>query len=190
MSPRAIVLLVTLALPLVPACGGASEAPVAPGPAGATAIAIPESMRVEHAAIHEALVAAGRTPGQVGAAARDLAQVLHPHFVREEQVALPPLGLLAPLARGEPAAGMCGVLRMTDALRAELPTMLEQHRAIAAAGGRLAETARAALDAPAAEFAARLKLHAQNEEEVLYPAAILVGDLVRARVESEGGRCP
>ena len=66
-----------------------------------TLIRIPESIRVEHEAIHEALVRATKAPGSVGAAARELAAVLHPHFVREEQIALPPLGLLAPLARGE-----------------------------------------------------------------------------------------
>ena len=32
-----------------------------------------------------------------------------------------------------------------------------------------------------AELAAALALHAKSEEEIFYPAAVLVGDLVRAR---------
>jgi hypothetical protein len=70
-------------------------------PTATQAIAVPESMRAEHGEIHAALERATRASGRVGKAARALAKVLHPHFVREEQIALPPLGLLAPLARGD-----------------------------------------------------------------------------------------
>ena len=65
-------------------------------------IPIPQSVQAEHAAIHSTLVEATQAPGRVGTAAKELAEVLHPHFVREEQIALPPLGLLAPLATGDP----------------------------------------------------------------------------------------
>ena len=61
---------------------------------------IPQSIRLEHGAIHSVLVEATKATGAVGAAARALAHVLHPHFVREEEIALPPLGLLGPLSRG------------------------------------------------------------------------------------------
>ena len=144
-------------------------------------IQIPESLRVEPAEIHAELVRATTAPGRVGEAARELARILHPHFVREEQIALPPLGLLAPLAWGEVTPGMREVLPMTDALRAELPRMLEEHAAIRAATIRLAEAARAEGDVAVERLAGKLRLHAQGEEELFYPAAVLVGDLVRAR---------
>lgn len=145
-------------------------------------IRIPESMRAEHGSIHAALVRATELPGPVGIAARELAAILHPHFVREEEIALPPLGLLAPLARGEVTPDMRNVLPMTDALRAELPRMLEEHVAIRAATMRLAAVARAENNAAVMELAESLRLHAQSEEELFYPAAVLVGDLVRARL--------
>jgi hypothetical protein len=148
----------------------------------ATLIRIPESMRVEHGEIHESLVRATKVPGRVGEAARELASVLHPHFVREEQIALPPLGLLAPLARGEVTPEMREVLPMTDSLRAELPRMLEEHEAIRVATIRLGEVARAEGNAEVARLAEQLALHAQSEEDLFYPAAVLVGDLVRARI--------
>jgi hypothetical protein len=141
-------------------------------------------MRVEHAEIHDELVRATRLPGRIGDAARALATILHPHFVREEEIALPPLGLLAPLARGELTAEMRDVLPMTDALRAELPHMLEEHEAIRAATARLAEVARVERDEHVAELARKLALHAQSEEELFYPAAVLVGALVRARMHA------
>ena len=147
-----------------------------------TGIRIPESMQAEHGESHEALVRATREAGPIGAAARELANVLHPHFVREEQIALPPLGLLAPLARGEIAPEMREVLAMTDALRAELPRMLEEHEAIRAATVRLGEVARAEGNVAVQRLAEQLNLHALSEEELFYPAALLVGDVVRERI--------
>ena len=144
-------------------------------------IEIPESMRVEHGEIHAALERATQAPGRVGEAARALAKVLHPHFQREEEIALPPLGLLAPLARGELTPAMMEVLPMTDSLRAELPRMLEEHAAIRAATVKLGEVAHAERNTAVERLAEQLALHAKSEEELFYPAAVLVGDVVRAR---------
>jgi hypothetical protein len=143
---------------------------------------IPESMRAEHQSIHARLVRATEAPGEVGEAARRLAAVLHPHFLREEQIALPPLGLLEPLARGEFADSMLAVLPLTDSLRVELPRMLEEHVAIAAAARGLEEIARSAGNDEVESLAKALQLHARAEEEVSYPAAILVGAIVRSRM--------
>ena len=148
---------------------------------------IPKAIRAEHEEIHSALVAATKEPGPVGAAARELAEVLHPHFVREEEIALPPLGLLEPLAKGEtvPAETAKQVLEMTDALRAELPKMLEEHKRIREAVEKMASVARQNHAAKAERLAEALAAHAGNEEEVLYPAAILVGDVLRARQKAK-----
>jgi hemerythrin HHE cation binding domain-containing protein len=141
---------------------------------------IPEAIRAEHAEIHEQLVAATKVQGKVGEAARKLAAVLDPHFQREEEIALPPLALLAPLSRGEFRAEMHDVLPMTGALRAELPRMLEEHKAIEAATTRMGEVAKAEGNAAVERLAETLKLHAQSEEQIFYPAALLVGDMVRS----------
>jgi iron-sulfur cluster repair protein YtfE (RIC family) len=145
-------------------------------------IPIPGSVEAEHQAIHSALEQATRAPGRVGTAARALADVLHPHFLREEQIALPPLALLAPLAAGERPPEMAAALALADSLRRELPGMLEEHTRIRAAVEALRAAARAERDAPAEQLADQLALHAQTEEEVLYPAVILVGDVIRARL--------
>ena len=170
-----------------PSIGSAQEAGHVPGDTShAAPLAIPAAMKAEHDAIHQQLVRATKAPGRTGEAARALAEVLHPHFVREEQIALPPLGLLAPLARGEFTAGMTAVLPMTDSLRAELPRMLEEHRAIHAATQRLGEVARSESNADAAALADALALHAASEEQLFYPAALLVGDIVRSRAANHG----
>jgi hypothetical protein len=179
--------LATIALPafgltLAPSASAQSHG-YAHDTTNAAPIRIPESIRAEHEEIHAALLRATKAAGEVGAAARALAAVLHPHFVREEQIALRPLGLLAPLARGKATPEMRSVLPMTDSLRAELPRMLEEHKEIANATRHVLEVARAAGDSAVVRLASQLMLHAQSEEEVFYPAAILVGDVVRARAQ-------
>jgi hypothetical protein len=146
---------------------------------------IPAPLRAEHAELHERLVAATGVPGAVGEAAREVARLLHPHFVREEEFALPPLALLAPLARGEARTEMAEVLPMTRHLRAELPQMLAEHRTIVAALEKLRSAASGAGLPQHARFADALIQHAETEEQVLYPAAILVGEAVARALERE-----
>jgi hypothetical protein len=146
-------------------------------------IQIPRSIKAEHEEIHSTLIAATKEAGRVGMSAKELANVLHPHFVREEQIALPPLGLLAPLLAGGPLPEklVAEALSMTDSLRAELPKMLEEHKTIRAAVEKFRLAARAEHATKYEHLAEQLALHAQTEEEVLYPAAALVGEILRAR---------
>lgn len=145
---------------------------------------IPSSLKAEHAEIHGMLEAATKLPGKTGEAARALAEVLHPHFEREEQIALPPLGLLQRLVNERYTADMAKVLPLSDSLRAELPRMLEEHKKIAAATRHLGDVAKQEGQTGAARLADQLMGHAQNEEQVTYPAAILVGEVVRARASA------
>ena len=137
--------------------------------------AIPHSLKMEHHELHEELARATREPGPVGEAARAVAKVLHPHFVKEEEFAMPPLGALAAAARGEKVLDAAEVIAQSRRVAEELPQMLAEHRDIVRALERLEQAARAAGRPEHARFAEKLKLHAQTEEEVLYPAAILVG---------------
>ena len=143
---------------------------------------IPDSLKGEHEELHAELVEATRLGGKIGEAAREVATLLHPHFVREEANALPPLGLLRALAAGSVTPEMRRVLTMTDTLKTELPQMLGEHQAVASALHRLVLAAQGENKPEVTRFAEKLKLHAQTEEEVLYPAAILVGEYVRARL--------
>lgn len=145
------------------------------------AATIPQPLRLEHEELHEELVKATQEAGPVGEAAKAVAKVLHPHFVKEEEYALPPLGLLAPLAEGRITPEMKNAVPMSDKLKADLPEMLQEHRHIVAALETLAETAGKGDKPEYVRFAEKLKLHAQTEEQVLYPAAILVGEYLKLK---------
>ncbi len=140
---------------------------------------IPPSLKSEHEELHAELVKAIQAGGGIGKAAQSVAEVLHPHFVKEEEYALPPLGLLRLLAEGKVLPEMKNVFSMTDRLKRELPQMLEEHKAIVAKLQDLVEAAEKEGRMEFAHFAEKLTLHAKTEEEVLYPASILVGDCLK-----------
>ena len=130
---------------------------------------IPQPLKAEHDELHAELARATELEGKVGEAAREVARVLHAHFEKEEEYALPPLGLLPALARGEIRPEMADALEMTDRLKAELPEMLGEHAAIVEALGHLGVVARAENQPQYVRFAEKLILHARTEEEVSYP---------------------
>jgi hypothetical protein len=144
---------------------------------------IPQSLKTEHEELHAELAKAARESGKVGDAAKVVASLLHPHFVKEEEYAMPPLGLLPLLAEGKVTPEMVAVLAMTDRLKAEHQQMLREHKAIVAALEKLVAAAKAENKLEHANFAEKLMLHAQNEEEVLYPAAILVGEHLKLKLK-------
>lgn len=108
--------------------------------------------------------------------------MLHNHFVKEEEYALPPLGLLVSLSQGKFEAEMAEVLKMTDKLEAELPTMLAEHQEIVAALEKLINAARAENKPDVVHFAEKLMLHAQAEEQVSYPTALMIGRYVKSKL--------
>jgi hypothetical protein len=145
---------------------------------------IPRPLKLEHEELHAELVKATQSGGRVGDAAKAVAKVLHEHFVKEEEFALPPLGLLSALARDQVGEDARTVLSMTDRLKSELPRMLEEHKAVVAALKTLIAAAEAEKKPEHARFAQKLMLHAQTEEEVLYPAAILLGEYLKLKLKS------
>ncbi|HEY9246967.1 MAG TPA: hemerythrin domain-containing protein [Candidatus Methanoperedens sp.] len=145
---------------------------------------IPRPLKLEHKELHGELVQAIRTPGQIGKAAQRVAKILHPHFLKEEEYALPPIGLLKILTKSKVSKDMKEVLVMTDKLKKDLPNMLREHKSVVAALKKLVAAAKKEKRHDIVHFAAKLMLHAKTEEEVLYPAAILIGEYVKTRLGS------
>jgi hypothetical protein len=142
---------------------------------------IPYPLKAEHEELHNLLRQATQLPDNTGNSAKIVAKLLHPHFVKEEEYALPPLGLLQLLASGKFSEEMKQVLSMTDKLKKELPEMLAEHQQIVEALKDLKKSAMSENHSEVAAFADKLILHAQAEEEVSYPTAILIGDYIKLR---------
>ena len=148
---------------------------------------IPNVMRIEHDELHADLVRLTKAGGRTGDAAKAVAKVLHPHFVKENEYALPPLGLLVPLAQGRFDPGMADVLLLTDRLASDMPNMLAEHEQIVDAVKVLEQAAAGENNPDGLAFAHMLATHAKMEEEVTYPTALLIGQYVRSRMAKGGG---
>src|SRR5512147_1926209 len=136
---------------------------------------VPVSLKSAHESLHAGLKRAMREPGRSGEAARRLMQILDGHMMREEKFALRPLGLLKALARGETPAELADAAQLVQDFKTELPQMIEEHRQIAELLRLLAREAETEGKHEYVELAEDLIQHAHLEEDVLYPAAMLVG---------------
>jgi len=140
---------------------------------------IPEAMELEHEELHEELRKATRMPGNVGKAAKRVAQVLHPHFERENELALPVIGVARELAEEKTSADFPKALELFEKFKPEYEKMLQEHVEIVKALDELEKVARKAKKAAVVDFARKLKLHAKTEEDLTYPAVLMVGKLLK-----------
>jgi hemerythrin-like domain-containing protein len=157
---------------------------------------IPESLELEHEELHEQLYKGIKEGGKVGEAAKAVAHVLHPHFEKEEEYALPPLGLLSSLLLEEQEQRKGrkskitqemknNVISMADRLKTDLSHMVEEHNEIVASLNNLIEIAKIENKKELVQFAEKLKLHAKTEEQVLYPTAILIGEYLKLKFNEQ-----
>lgn len=142
----------------------------------------PESIESEHTELHHQLEMATNLPGQTGVYAKEVARLLHPHFVKEEEFALPPLALLPELAKGNVTNEMKKYIPMCDTLKKDWPVLLEEHAQIEQKLDLLQKAAVAEKQDAVVKFAEDLKVHAKTEEEILYPTAILIGDYLKMKL--------
>jgi hypothetical protein len=148
-------------------------------------LCIPHSLKEEHEELHAELARATKSGGLTGQAALSLVRIMHPHFRKEEEYALPPLGLLADLSRGNIRPEMSAVLTMTDRLEAELPMMVAEHKEIVGALNALMDAAKAEGKVEYVRFAEKLMAHALTEEEVSYPTALLIGRYIKEKLAGQ-----
>lgn len=141
----------------------------------------PRTLRAEHREMHHEITRAVEAGGRTGEAARRVADLLHDHFIKEEEFALPPLAALSALARGAPIPDPGGILKLAERLKVELSRLVYEHDEIVRALQVLIVTAKADQKPEIVRFAEQLVLHAETEEEVLYPAAILVGEYLKLK---------
>lgn len=138
-------------------------------------------MQKEHEELHEELRKATRMPGEVGRAAKKVAEVLHPHFERENELALPVIGVARELAEGKTSPDFPKALELSVKFRREYRKMLREHREIVNVLDELAKAAMKAKKQDVVEFTRKLKLHAQTEEDLTYPAVLMIGKLLKQR---------
>jgi hemerythrin superfamily protein len=144
---------------------------------------VPQSIQTEHEELHESLAGALKAGGKTAEAARAVMKVVQPHMAREEEYVAPALALLGPAASGNLTDEMATFLPRIALLRGELPRMLREHSLMVEELRRLMQAAVEEKQPSLAKVAQRLIAHAQQEEELLYPAALLVGEALKTRFQ-------
>lgn len=148
---------------------------------GGQSMPIPSSIKAEHNELHEKLHRLTQARGKTGAAAKEVEKLLQPHFIKEEEFALPPLGALPILAAGHLPPDADAIVRMAERLKAELPTMLSEHKKVVGALEHLRKAGREENNMDAVQFVEQLSAHALQEEQILYPSAIMVGEYIKLK---------
>jgi type II secretory pathway component PulF len=136
-------------------------------------------MREEHEELHSELRKATRIPGSVGKAAKHVVEVLHPHFEKENELALPIIGVARELGEGKSSSDFQKAFELFERFQPEYQNMLKEHVAIVDALGRLEAAAKRAKKQGVLKFAQKLKLHARLEEDLMYPAVLMAGRLLK-----------
>lgn len=144
----------------------------------------PTPLQSEHQALDAEINQAVKLGGRTGKATRLVARLMERHFAKEEEFALPPLGLLPALAEGTLEQGMAAAVTMAARLHDELPNLLAEQRVIAAALEELMASAQIEGHAELAGFAERLLLHEEIERQLSYPTAILIGKYLQLRLKA------
>lgn len=152
-------------------------------------LAMPNSLQAEHEELRADLEEAIRIGGRISEVARALEPLMRTHFRKEEDNVLLALGLLQSVAQGKVTPAMREIVVMADRLKSELPEMLAEHTDIRKSLERLGQVATEEGRPRIASFAAKLLRHARLEEEVLYPAAVVLGEYLRCRL-SPGSASP
>lgn len=182
-----IMALLGVAVFLLPAgcTKSTSEAEVVrTGPGPVLEAPIPHSLVTEHEELHQMLKETIALGGETGKAAKRVEDSLSPHFLKEEEYALPPLTLLPALAQDKTLADADAneMIRRSERMSIELPQMLNDHKVIVLMLDQLMQAARTENKESALLFVEKLRLHARTEEEILYPAAIVAGKYARLRL--------
>lgn len=142
---------------------------------------IPGSMKEEHEELHQELRKATEIPGKVGQAAKKVAKILHPHFEKENELALPEIGVARELAEGKTSPDFATAMELCGKFKLEYEKMLQEHIEIVKALDELEKVAKTARKRNVVEFTKKLKLHAKTEEALTYPAALMIGKLLKQR---------
>lgn len=188
---NAVVLSVVVAILLAVALLGSSRAggpmPAAPPGEGndkPADLKMPDSLRKRHEAFHAEFTKATKEEGKVGDAARAIEKIGTAHFAKAKDV-FPPLGLLPRLAEGKVTPEMREAVEMAEKLRAGLPQIRRDHHELIAGLKKLGEAAKVQGKTDYVRFAEKLTLHIQEEEEILYPTVLLIGDTVKQGLDKK-----
>jgi hypothetical protein len=139
----------------------------------------PSSILEEHKNLLNQMQAFTTYRDSTGQVARTLYELMQHHFEEEEDFVLPPLAVLPLLASGQLPDQTEELLLLTEKFKAQLAHMNAEHQMIKAHLEELKQVAAYEGHSIPAGFEKDLHRHAQMEEEIFFPASILVSEYLK-----------
>lgn len=140
---------------------------------------IPQSLQHGHENLLIEIKELIKSGGKIGEKAKVLNDAMKPHFDKEENFALPPLGLLIALSEGSWEIDKTEAIKMADTLKEKFNEMAQDHKDILKMLDELKVIAEEENNIHAKIFVKNLKVHAELEDQVLYPATLLIGNYLK-----------
>lgn len=142
---------------------------------------VPSSIKKEHEYLLEKIHKMTLLHDSTGLAAVKLNDLMQHHFKEEEDFVLPPLGLLPLLTSGKLPEQSKEVIQLCEKLKSQLLHLSVEHQLIKAYMDELLQAAANENHPEIIEFEQELHKHAKTEEEVFFPAAILIGEYLKLK---------
>ena len=117
-----------------------------------------------------------------GRVALKIEELMQHHFKEEEEFILPPLGLLPLLANGELPEQSEDIIILSEKVKSQLNHMSAEHQLIAAFIEELKQASDKENLPEIIQFEKEVLKHATSEEEVFFPASILIGEYLKLKV--------
>ncbi len=139
----------------------------------------PKFLEEEHSELMNALRKASKSSDETGRAVRRLLEKLEPHFEAEERFVTPCLAALTPLAEGNMTVSS-QILPLLTELEKRYSAFYEEHKVIRERALAVRKVAARDGCSDIVDLIDGLTHHADVEEELLYPAALVSGRYVAA----------
>ena len=142
---------------------------------------VPSSIKKTHATLLEQIHKMTLYKDSSGRVAIKLEGMMEHHFKEEEDFILPPLGLLPLLANDQIPEQSKEIIHLSEKVKSQLNHMSAEHQLIKAYLEELKQASNIENLPEIIEFENEVFKHATSEEEVFFPASILIGEYLKLK---------
>jgi hypothetical protein len=146
---------------------------------------VPSSIKKAHIHLLEQIHMMALYKDGSGHVAKKLEDLMQHHFREEEDFILPSLGLLPLLARGQEPEHATDVVLLSEKAESMLNHMSVEHQLINAYVAELKQASAKENLPDIIKFENEVLNHATSEEEVFFPASILIGKYLKLKVAAK-----
>lgn len=145
---------------------------------------VPSSIKDDHAALMASIKQLTTIDDSSGRVAIKLLELMQHHFKEEEDNVLPALGLLPFLASGQLPGQIQEFKPLADQLNVKIFHLEIEHQLIKAHIDELMKVSSSEQKAGIEQLESALMVHAKTEEEIFFPAAIVIAKFLNGEGNS------